>query len=224
MDALSEIDWSRWSLFGMGLLMVLAGTGPVASEAAAPLIPTGAALAAAALVFPRLRSIDFGVVKAEIDSDNAAHRKLQVDIWKLQRFAWLVCGNAVQARKLVEDALVETRLARRSGGDRGIYALQSLVSLLENAREHELLVRALPAQDGRDRSQESERMAEDVVSEECRPTMDALAALPIRVRMTYLLRCSWMLTVEEVVQIVSSSPSEVSEAVAQGRQTLAEAL
>ncbi len=220
MEALQAIDWSRWGLFGMGALMVLVGCGPATAEATAPLIAAGAALAAAALVFPRLRSIDFGgIVKAEIDSDESAHSSLRIDVWRLQRFAWLVCGNAAEARELVEEALAETKIARRHGSDRGVYALRTLVALLENAREHALL-RAPAPRSGRARRGEPSDASEDFATLDCRPTVEALAALPVRVRLVYLLRCSWQLPVEEVVKIFSSSPDDVLAAVAQGRRAL----
>ncbi len=221
MEALQAIDWSRLGLFGMGALMVYLGAGPAPSHATVALISAGAALAAAALVFPRLRSIDFaGILKAEIDSDDGAYRSLQVDVWKLQRFAWLVCGDIAEARDLVEEALAETRLARRHGGDRGAYTLRMLVGLLENAREHALLRRAPPRlQGGRGRANAA-APGEDFAALECRPTMEALAGLPVRVRLVYLLRCSWPLSVEDVVELFSSSPEEVREAVTQGRRAL----
>ncbi len=181
---------------------------------AASLISAGAALTAAALIFPRLRSFDLGIFKAELGPDAVASRNLRTDAWRLQRFAWLVCGDATNARDLVEEALAETRACRVSPGERGVYTLKSLVALLENAREHAWL-RPPPAT-----RKPRVRLADDVASEDCRPTMEALAALPVRVRVAYLLHCSWLLSLEEVVKIVAQTPSEVSEAVARGREAL----
>jgi DNA-directed RNA polymerase specialized sigma24 family protein len=200
--------------------MVVLGTAlpieaPAVKDAFTPLIGAGAALTAAALIFPRLKSVDFaGIFKAELTSGEAGQRRLRADVWKLQRFAWLVCGDATDARDLVEEALAETRLAKVSGGEQGAYALQSLVVLLENAREHAWLRRP-SAEHGA-----GSRLADSVVSDQCRPTMEALARLPVRVRMEYLLHCSWLLSLDEVVKIFGCAASEVSEAVMQGREAL----
>lgn len=198
--------------------MVCAGAAlPAVSQAAAPLIAAGSAAAAAALILPRLQSVDFGgVFKGEIKREEPATPGLRTDEWKLQRFAWLVCGNAEDARELVEEALANARVSRLPAAERGVYELRSLAAMLENVREHALLRR--PASS---RARRRSRPADDVVSEECRPTLEALAKLPVRARMAYLLRCSWLLSLEEVAQIVAGTPSEVSEAIAQGRLALA---
>ncbi len=217
MDTLrSDIDWSRFGLFGVGLFMVAAGvaTEHVAKQAVIPLIGAGALLTASALVFPRLRSVDFGVFKMELGPDQAASRSPRTDAWRLQRFAWLVCGDAANARDLVEEALAETRSSRLSADGRGINTLKSLVALLENAREHAWL-RPSPAT-----HKPHVPLADDVASEEARPTMEALAKLPVGVRMAYLLRCSWLLPLDEVVKIVAQTPDEVSEAVVRGREAM----
>jgi DNA-directed RNA polymerase specialized sigma24 family protein len=211
----SDVDWSRWSLFGMGVLMVALGTAGPVKEAVAPLIGAGAALTAAGLIFPKLRSVDFGgIFKAELSSDEDQRPAVRTDVWKLQRFAWLVCGDATNARDLVEDALAETRAARLPSGARSAYTLQTLVGLLENVREHAWL--RSPSANHRPHTQ----LAAEVVSEDCRPTMEALAELPVQVRIAYLLNCSWRLPVEEVVKVLGCSASDVSEAIAQGRGAL----
>ncbi len=216
MEALrADVDWSRWALFAVGIAMVASGIDPVGHPAATPLIGAGAALIAAALIFPRLQSVDFGgIFKMELSSEGAAPRGVRTDVWKLQRFAWLVCGDVTEARDVVEDALVETRLAKPPSGERGTYTLREVVALLENLREHALL--RPPSATRRSRLQ----LADEVASDACRPTLEALATLPVRVRMQYLLHCSWLLSIEEVAKLFECADGEVSDAVAQGREAL----
>jgi hypothetical protein len=198
----------------VGLGIALPRTSAV-KEVHTSLIGGGAALTAAALIFPRLKSIAVaGIFTVDLTSGEDAHRGLRVDVWKLQRFAWLVCGDAAEARNLVEAALAEARLVKLSSAERGTYTLQSLVALLENARERGLLT---PPSATR---RSGPRLADNVVSDDCRPTMEALAALPVRVRMEYLLRCSWLLSLDEVVKIFGCPASEVGDAVTQGREAL----
>jgi DNA-directed RNA polymerase specialized sigma24 family protein len=201
----------------MVLAGVVTGVGNdhrIGDDVVTSLITAGAVLAAAAVIYPRLRSFDLGIFKVELGPDVVATRSVRTDVWRLQRFAWLVCGNATDARDLVEEALADTRSCRLPASERGIHTLKSLVALLENAREHAWL--QPPAAAHRRRASP----AEDVAAEDCRPTMEALAGLPVRVRMAYLLHCSWLLPLAEVVEIVAQTPSEVSEAVAQGREAL----
>jgi hypothetical protein len=195
-------------------MVAVGAVGHIDTQAIAPLIAAGAALAAAALIFPHLRSFDFGIFKAEIEPDAAPSRKLQTDAWKLQRFAWLVCGDATDARNLVEEALAETRASRLPPGERGVYTLKSLVVLLENVQEHAWL-QPPPVTD-----KPHVPVASGVDSDDCRPTMETLARLPVRVRVAYLLHCSWLLPLDEVVKIVAQTPGEVSEAITQGREAL----
>jgi DNA-directed RNA polymerase specialized sigma24 family protein len=219
---LDEIDGPRWSLFAFGLLLLVAGTAlPALSRGAnAPLIAAGSAAAAAALILPRLQSIDFGgVLKGELRATSSADSEgglsLRTDEWRLQRFAWLVCGDAQEARDLVEEVLAEARARKLPPGERGVFQLRSLVAMLENTRAYALL-RAPRAK----RGSRGSRPAETVEAVECRPTLEALAKLPIRVRVAYLLRCSWLLPIEQVAAILDCSPAEASGSVAEGRQAL----
>jgi hypothetical protein len=214
---LEEIDWSRGGLFAFGLLMVFAGAAlPAVSQANAPLIVAGSAAVAAAVIMPRLQSIDLGgVLKGEFRSDDSASTGIRVDEWKLCRFAWLVCGNAQEARELVEEALADARVRKLPAGERGVQELRNLAAVLENTRAHALL-RRTPTRRKRER-----RTADDVADVSCRPTLEALSKLPVRVRLTYLLRCSWHLSVEEVGAILIAEPDEVNEAAAQADRALA---
>ncbi len=191
--------------------MVAVGAAPAFQQAAAPLIAAGAALAAASLVYPRLQSIDFGSLKIGLKPDEDVHRSIQADIWRLQRFAWLVCGDAESARDLVEEALADTRLLKLSPDERGALTLQSLVVLLENARERDWL--RPPAEVHETRTP----LADNVVAPDSLPIKEVLAGLPVRSRIAYLLCSSWLLPLDEVVKIVAGSPEEVREAVMQGR-------
>jgi DNA-directed RNA polymerase specialized sigma24 family protein len=215
---LEEIDWSRGGLFTFGLLMVFAGAAlPAVSQANAPLIVAGSAAVAAAVILPRLQSIDLGgVLKGEFRSDDLTTTGVRTDEWTLRRFAWLVCGNAQQARELVEEALADARMRKLPASERGTQELRSLSAMLENVQAHALL-RRVRARGERDRR----APADDIADEQCRPTLEALSRLPVRVRLTYLLRCSWLLSVEQVSTILTAEPAEVREATAQARQALA---
>jgi DNA-directed RNA polymerase specialized sigma24 family protein len=215
---LEEIDWSRWGLFPFGLLLVLVGaTLPASATASGTLIATGSAFAAASVILPRLKSIDIGgVVTGEFRDKEEPTSGVRTDEWRLCRFAWLVCGNAREARELVEEALAEARVRRLPPGERGTQELRSLSAMLENAQARALLRRASRRE--RDRRKEG---ADDVADERCRPMLLALSQLPVRVRVTYLLRCSWLLSVQEVGTILAAEPDEVNAATALARQALA---
>jgi hypothetical protein len=213
---LEEIDWSRGGLFAFGLLMVFAGAAlPAVSQANAPLIVAGSAAASPAVIMPRLQSIDLGVFKGVFRSDDSASTGVRVDEWKLCRFAWLVCGNAQEARELVEEALADARVRKVPAGERGARELRNLAAMLENTRAHALL-RRTPTRRRRER-----RAADDVADASFRPTLEVLSKLPVRVRLVYLLRCSWHLSVDEVGAILVAGPDEVNEAAEQAARALA---
>lgn len=216
---LGEIDGTRWSLFGFGVLL-LAGGATLHSQATGSLIAAGSAAAAAALILPRLQNIDFGgVLKGELKSADSAPESagsgVLTDEWRLQRFAWLVCGDAQEARNLVEEALAEARARKLPAGKRGAFELASLVAMLENMQARALL-RAPRVKQGSRVS----RPAEAVEAVECRPTLEALAKLPVRARIAYLLRCSWLLPIGEVAEILGCPAAEADAAVTEGRQAL----
>jgi hypothetical protein len=205
-------------LFAFGLLMVLAGAAvPAVSKANGPLILSGSGAVAASVILPRLKSIDFGGLgKGEFRPDDSATPGVHADEWMLQRFAWLVCGNAQLARELVEEALADARVRKLSPAERGMQELRSLAARLENMQARALLRRRSVRRERNRRAP-----ADDIADEGCRPTLEALAKLPVRVRVTYLLRCSWLLSVEEVSTILIAEPAEVNEATALAQQALA---
>ena len=215
---LEEVDWSRGGLFAFGLLMVVAGAAlPAVSQAKVPLILSGSGAAAASMILPRMKSIDLGgVLKGEFRAEDPATAGIRTDEWTLQRFAWLVCGNAQLARELVEEALADARVRRLPADERGVHELRKLSAMLENAQARVLLRRRSARRERNRRAP-----ADDVADESCRPTLEALAKLPVRVRVTYLLRCSWLLSVEQVGTILVAEAAEVNESTALARQALA---
>jgi DNA-directed RNA polymerase specialized sigma24 family protein len=218
---LSDIDGSRWGLFGLGLILLCVGTIlHTAAQATVPLIGAGSAAAAGALLLPRLQSVDIGgMFKGELRSAATlaadSSPALRTDEWRLQRFAWLVCGDAHEARDLVEEAMAEARARRLPAEQRGSFELRSLVAMLEDIRAHALL--RAPAK----RRSREQRGPADVDSVACRPTLEALAKLPVRMRIAYLLRCSWLLSADEVAAILGCPVAEASDAVEAGRRALA---
>jgi DNA-directed RNA polymerase specialized sigma24 family protein len=216
---LEQLDLRRCGVFLLGAgLFAFSVSGALPSTLEATLLVVGVGLVAVALLLGEVKSIDFaGVFKGEFVTDDPAQATgVHTDEWKLRRFAWLVCGNADEARELVEEALAEARVRRVPTGERGTQELRSLVAMLENTRAHALLRRkpSRPRRSGHDG-------ADELADEQCRATLEALGKLPVRVRVTYLLRCSWLLSVQEVAGIVSAEPVEVNSATELARQALA---
>jgi len=217
---LGQIDWSRSGLFVLGLGLMLLGLARVpGSTADAPLTVLGAGVVAVSLLLGQVKSIDFGgVLKGEFVAEGGSSSTgVHADEWKLCRFAWLVCGNVEEARELVEEALAEARARRVPAGERGMQELRSLVAMLENTHAHALLRRRRTRHERR----HGHDGVDELADERCRATVEALAGLPVRVRVVYLLRCSWLLTVPEVSAILAVGSPEVNDATERAREALA---
>jgi DNA-directed RNA polymerase specialized sigma24 family protein len=216
---LEQLDLRRCGVFVLGAgLFVFSASGALPSTLEATLLVVGVGLVAVALLLGEVKSIDFaGVFKGEFVTDDSQRATgVHTDEWKLRRFAWLVCGDADEARELVEEALAEARVRKVPAGERGMQELRSLAAMLENTRAHALLRRkpARPQRSGHDG-------ADQLVDDQSRVTLEALGKLPVRVRVTYLLRCSWLLSVQEVGAIIAAEPADVNSATEQAREALA---
>jgi DNA-directed RNA polymerase specialized sigma24 family protein len=216
---LEQLGLRRCGVFLLGAgLFVFSVAGSLPSASKATLLIVGVGLITVALLLGEIKSIDFaGVFKGEFVTGDSPHATgVHTDEWKLRRFAWLVCGNSDEARELVEEALAEARVRKVPSGERGTQELRSLVAMLENTRARALLrrKRLRPRGSGHDG-------ADELADEQCRATLEALGKLPVRVRVTYLLRCSWLLSVQEVAAIIAAEPVEVDSATEQARKALA---
>ncbi|HXN36732.1 MAG TPA: hypothetical protein VN892_01725 [Solirubrobacteraceae bacterium] len=188
------------------------------SQAAAPLILAGSTATSAALTLPLLTSLPFGGgLKGanESVSVTAAVPTLRPNADRLQDFAWLACGDAQQARSLVEEALAEARARKLRGEERDAFTLRLLVAMLANVRERTLLGATRIA-----RAKGASPQRQDVDDPKNQRTLDALDKLTAPVRIAFLLSSFWLMPSDGVAAILGWPLEQVASAVAEGSQAV----
>jgi DNA-directed RNA polymerase specialized sigma24 family protein len=199
------------ALMALGLAL---GKAPGAS----PLIFIGAGQVTLAVLLPRVTRFDVGPsgVGATLAEGDAEFRVVfEAEADRLQRFAYLMCGDNEQARALVEDALGKTRVQQRrlSGEERGSYALRTLLELVENAEERRWLRGPTPARP-------ASRRRRAPPDEEDPAIVSALAELGLPARAVAVLCWHWDLNAEEIAAVVKRPTEEVRKDLSRAREQL----
>jgi DNA-directed RNA polymerase specialized sigma24 family protein len=216
-----KIGARRAALVTVGFLVI--GVAVAVAGSKTWMLVAGSALVVAGSFLPRLTltgvELGFGPVKATLAAqDDEFRRAFQERAERFQRFAWLVCGDADEARGLVEEALAEARLQQRTQPiDKCIrYALCTLLDRLETAPDRRLLDGLFgAAPKPRGHAGESLRL-----EDRDRATMAALAGLPVGRRTAYLVRVFFGLPESEVAELVRRPLPEVHDDIVRAQRAL----
>jgi DNA-directed RNA polymerase specialized sigma24 family protein len=206
---------------GVGAVMLLGGFVYPGSQAvtATTLIVLGAAQVAVGLLLPRLTEFEIGPagLKTKIrPAEQAVALSVAGEASRLNRFARLMCGNAEQARELVEEALVRTRRSGVRGRERDAIQLKVLLDLLDTAQER-LWLEGRSVPDGVPQGGAgSDASAEEISA--------ALRQLPFAQRAAFLLRVDWSLPVDEVAAVLERPSDDVRKDIEIARRHLRPAI
>jgi DNA-directed RNA polymerase specialized sigma24 family protein len=197
------------AVFGAGLV----APGGLAAVATT-LIVVGAGQMSVGLLLPRLTEFEIGPggVKTKMDTETTRPRMLfEAEANRLNRFAYLMCGDRAQAREIVELALrrVNGRQRRIPSDQRGVITLRTLIELLDTASERRWL-RGIVA--GPSDPQGDQTPADAIV--------DALSRLDLETRAAFVLRVDWPLPPEEVALLMGRPEADIRRDIDVARSVL----
>jgi DNA-directed RNA polymerase specialized sigma24 family protein len=181
---------------------------------ATTLIVVGAGQMSVSIMLPRLAEFEIGPggVKTKMATEASGPRRMfEAEADRLNRFAYLMCGDRGQARELVESALMRVRKqARRIPPDeRGADTLRTLVELLDTAPER----RWLSGMSGRGVMRDAPAEREDAI-------VGALGRLDFPARAAFVLRVDWPLPLQEVSTLLGRPADEVRQDIESARDLL----
>jgi DNA-directed RNA polymerase specialized sigma24 family protein len=222
-NAVRRVDDRSWRGVGLcvlGAVMLIVGfiyDGPKKDTIASVLILLGAAELAIGLLLPRLSELEIGPsgFKTKLASSDDEFRLIfNAEAPRLERFAKLMCGDAALARELVEEALARTREQQHhvARSDRGAFALQTLIDLLETAGERRWL-RGSPRSSWRSSSGSDPGDRDSAIA-------NALNELDFAARAAFLLRVDWPLRTQEVAEVLNRDVNVVRGDITRARDQL----
>jgi DNA-directed RNA polymerase specialized sigma24 family protein len=182
------------------------------------LLVVGASQISLAILLPRISKFEIGPggFKTELAATAEALPTVTLDCKpdKLTRFAYLVSGDRLQARELVEEALVRSRERRhgRSALERDAFTMRLLVDLLDTARERRWLLGKIAARPP-DLEASSPAAADPGV-------VKALQDLTFPIRVAFLLRADWGLALDDVAKVLQRPVDVVGADVQTARDLL----
>jgi DNA-directed RNA polymerase specialized sigma24 family protein len=214
----SDIGTPTAILLLFGTAMLLAGFFYPGRQAAAAttFIVAGAGMVAVGILLPRMREFEIGPggFKTKMESNQPPQPLLDMQADKLTRFAYLVSGDLVHARELVEEALARSRQQQRRlpASERDMLAVRTLIELLDTIHERHWLRGSPKGSDS--------RADDDLPSPTNIAVVHALQRLSFPQRVAFLLRADWLLRNDEIATVLERPLETVDDDVKKAREVL----